>query len=343
MRPIRVLVLARFLLFALIALPFSAGAQTTVVLDDWETLRPDGEEFTILMPKNSSAATSKEPYHKIDITTRLYLSNQPAGVFAVASMSGIKANSALYSQSERLNSYVDAFKHWFPRKVRGEDAAAKLTLVGDKTLNGHMGREYRLNIGDLSGVAQFYATRKRFYAIIVLNVKNGEQVKERFLSSFVLPQKLAEAPAVATQKKEAPAEPEPAANSLGQKPESRPVGAEGLSETATETKPGEPAAQTDQAAKRVPISGGVLNGKAISLPKPDYPAEARSAKASGTVVVQVTIDEYGNVVTARAVSGNPLLYQVSVNAALQAKFSPTSLMGEPVKVAGVITYNFVAP
>jgi protein TonB len=93
---------------------------------------------------------------------------------------------------------------------------------------------------------------------------------------------------------------------------------------------------------RAPISGGVLNGKAISLPKPSYPQIARSAHASGTVVVQVVIDENGRVISAHAVSGHPLLQAVSVAAARNARFSPTKLSGQPVKVTGVITYNFVA-
>jgi protein TonB len=93
---------------------------------------------------------------------------------------------------------------------------------------------------------------------------------------------------------------------------------------------------------RAPISGGVLNGKAISLPKPAYPPIARAAHAAGTVVVQVLIDENGNVVSAHAVSGHPLLQAVAVGAARQARFSPTKLSGQPVKVTGVIQYNFVA-
>ncbi|HTG92754.1 MAG TPA: energy transducer TonB, partial [Pyrinomonadaceae bacterium] len=93
---------------------------------------------------------------------------------------------------------------------------------------------------------------------------------------------------------------------------------------------------------RAPISGGVLNGKAISLPKPPYPQIARAAHASGTVVVQVLIDENGSVVSAHAVSGHPLLQAVAVQAARQARFSPTKLSGQPVKVTGVIQYNFVA-
>ena len=93
---------------------------------------------------------------------------------------------------------------------------------------------------------------------------------------------------------------------------------------------------------RAPISGGVLNGKAISLPKPAYPPIARAARASGTVVVQVLIDENGNVVSAHAVSGHPLLQAAAVGAARSARFSPTKLSGQPVKVTGVIQYNFVA-
>ncbi|HJP91446.1 MAG TPA: TonB family protein [Pyrinomonadaceae bacterium] len=93
---------------------------------------------------------------------------------------------------------------------------------------------------------------------------------------------------------------------------------------------------------RAPISGGVLNGKAISLPKPAYPPIARAAHASGTVVVQVLIDENGTVVSAHAISGHPLLQAVAVAAARQARFSPTKLSGQPVKVTGMIQYNFVA-
>lgn len=88
------------------------------------------------------------------------------------------------------------------------------------------------------------------------------------------------------------------------------------------------------------ISGGVLNAKATSLPKPAYPPVARAAKASGTVVVKVVVNEKGDVVTASAVSGHPLLRAAAEAAARQAKFTPTKLSGKPVKVSGLITYNF---
>jgi TonB family protein len=89
------------------------------------------------------------------------------------------------------------------------------------------------------------------------------------------------------------------------------------------------------------IYGGVLNGKAISKPAPAYPPIAKAAKASGTVIVQITIDEAGKVISARAVSGHPLLQQAAVQAAYQARFTPTMLSDRPVKATGLITYNFV--
>ena len=94
------------------------------------------------------------------------------------------------------------------------------------------------------------------------------------------------------------------------------------------------------ATERAPISGGVLNGKAVSLPQPEYPAIARAANASGEVEVRILIDEDGSVVSAEAVSGHPLLRAAAVSAAREAKFSPTKLSGQPVKVQGVVLYNF---
>ncbi len=341
-------------IFAGAAFPGPSGAQTANAVSEWEMLRPDGEEFGILMPKNSTAEKSEEPYHRMTLNTRLYLWSSPAGpVFAVASLSGIKSNPAMYTEMARVNSYVDAFKRWFPKKIRGKDAIAKLTLTKEKSLNGHAGREYQVVVGDLSGIAQVYATKRRFYAIVSLNTKKDEALTDRFLSSFELPERIIEAPPTiaAQQKVEKPAveektleEENPAADG-GQKPDSAKTEGKSQGDAGT-TEANEKAAEvgtgSNPTAKRAPISGGVLNGRAISLPKPDYPAEARAARAAGTVVVQITIDEYGNVATARAVSGHPLLQQASVNAALMARFAPTFLMGEAVKVTGVITYNFVS-
>jgi len=126
-------------------------------------------------------------------------------------------------------------------------------------------------------------------------------------------------------------------NTVGTGSDSGATGGGGDSDTGGGAPPPPPP------VKKVPkqISGGVLNGKATSLPKPPYPPAARAVRASGAVTVQVLIDESGSVVSATAVSGHPLLRAAAVQAARGARFSPTQLSGQPVKVSGVITYNFV--
>lgn len=91
------------------------------------------------------------------------------------------------------------------------------------------------------------------------------------------------------------------------------------------------------------ITKGVVNGSAVNLPKPIYPAAAKAVKAQGAVNVQVVIDEEGNVESAQAVSGHPLLRSASEEAARNAKFKPTMLSSQAVRVTGVIVYNYVAP
>ena len=93
--------------------------------------------------------------------------------------------------------------------------------------------------------------------------------------------------------------------------------------------------------EKAAASDSVLNGRAVSLPKPAYPAIAKAARAGGTVGVQIIIDEEGKVISARTVSGHPLLFATALKAACAARFSPTLLEGKPVKVTGVINYNFV--
>jgi len=89
-----------------------------------------------------------------------------------------------------------------------------------------------------------------------------------------------------------------------------------------------------------PVSGGVLNGTAISLPPPVYPDAARRSRTSGVVTVEVVLDETGKVVSANATSGPALLRDAAIQAARKARFSPTKLSGQPVKVSGVINYKF---
>jgi len=89
-----------------------------------------------------------------------------------------------------------------------------------------------------------------------------------------------------------------------------------------------------------PVSGGVLNGAATFLPPPMYPETAKRMRTSGVVTVEVVIDENGKVISANAANGPSTLREAAIQAALRARFSPTKLSGQPVKVFGTISYRF---
>jgi protein TonB len=100
---------------------------------------------------------------------------------------------------------------------------------------------------------------------------------------------------------------------------------------------------TPQLVKPPPqrVTSVVLTSKAISLPQPPYPPMARQIGVHGAVQVQILVDETGRVISAHAISGHPFLNSSAEQAAQRARFTPTTLNGQAVKVQGVIVYNFV--
>ena len=111
----------------------------------------------------------------------------------------------------------------------------------------------------------------------------------------------------------------------------------------TEPPPARPApTPTPQRSDRpVALPPTIIASKAIDKPAPPYPQIAKVAGIQGPVAVQIVVDEQGRVVSAKATSGNPLLQPAAIQAAFRARFTPTILNGQPVKVTGSITYNFV--
>lgn len=102
--------------------------------------------------------------------------------------------------------------------------------------------------------------------------------------------------------------------------------------------------------------GGVIQGQAIKRVAPNYPLFAKDLRVYGTVIVEVVVDEQGDVINARYLKGNfhrprnvtedqargvaEDLKKAAVDAARKWKFTPTKLIGVPVKVVGTITFNF---
>jgi protein TonB len=129
-----------------------------------------------------------------------------------------------------------------------------------------------------------------------------------------------------------------------------PPGAPGSNETPCSNCTGtEPAVKTEiktpavEPVKVTPktIISNMIASKAVSLPKPDYPIIAKQARVQGPVNVQILVDENGRVISAQAVKGNGMLFRAAEEAARRARFTPTTLNDQPVKVQGVIIYNFM--
>ncbi|HEV2912535.1 MAG TPA: energy transducer TonB [Pyrinomonadaceae bacterium] len=330
MRTVRLIAsLALIVQASLFSLPVArpaAAAQTAPA--DWKRVAPEDEEFTVLMPEAPQIETEKEPVGQVTLTTTYYTLTSAEGLlYFITSVGGMETLTASMSDKERLATYSQGFWGGFLKGIRDRGMRAEKTYLRDLKLNGYPGEANEIIMGDLSGLAHVYATRRKFYAVMIFNAAKGDPGIERFLGSFTL-----------AQPKGIPvAEGTPAARSSGEAG----VGVPPVPGIVVEEPP-PPAPTPARPLAASPINGGVLNGKALSLPKPSYPAEARAAKAGGTVTVRVLIDENGEVIRAEAVSGHPLLHSAAVEAARQAKFSPTKLVGQPVKVTGVLVYNFIA-
>jgi TonB family protein len=172
-------------------------------------------------------------------------------------------------------------------------------------------------LGEYPGIVRLLETDKAFYALVVVGADENNSDTQAFFSSFV-----AGEPNAVTEESNVIVD--------------SPANAAELERVRLAVPP-EPWPRSGS-----PIMGGVLNGKAVTLDVPKYPKEARKAHEAGQVTVQVLIDEEGFVIWAKATQGPENLREVAVEAARRSRFTPTRLMGQPIKVNGVILYNFVA-
>lgn len=93
-------------------------------------------------------------------------------------------------------------------------------------------------------------------------------------------------------------------------------------------------------------NNAVLNSLAIKLPKPIFPSagvQTGPVRLRSTIPVQVrvVIDENGDVISAKAISGDPAYFPAAIMAAKKAKFQPAHICGELTKITGIILYNFI--
>ncbi len=302
-----------------VVLVFAAMASLPLAAQEsWQKIAPVGESFSVLMPAKAKEATRVIPLNEKDsIPGRVYSSAVDGKRYLVMSF--------LKTSPDRLLalSSFDNFLSGIGQAFKSSEEGLKKSLVFDREVSteNYTAKQYHIKIGDYPGVARFLEVEKAFYGLMVIGAEEGDTEALRFLSSFRLGEanSNSESSGVTTTLL---SNDDPPASSTNGPPDSLPP---------------EPWPRT-----AAPISGGVLNGKAVNLPAPKYPREARDAHESGMVEVRIVIDEQGNVIAAQATSGPISLRDASVAAALKARFTPTKLYGQPVKVTGRIVYNFVA-
>ncbi len=315
-------------LFVLAAATVSAQRPQTTV--NWTGIAPDGEEFAVYMP-DVNFRIRRELSFGEGVTLK------PAS-FEIANR-GTLYSVLSFAKSERatkktLEDFVEGFRNALSKNSGG--ASAELQFERELKLDGRAGRQFRLRVGEARGSARIYETVTHFYVVMAFGEQGSASAQERFQDSFTFdragPGRIAAGEVV-----DVPASPLKSPEPLW------PVagGMSGIGPVSTAPEGGAPIPDKDTDRRRLVISGGVLNGKAVAKPSPVYPPIAKAAHAQGTVTVQIVVDEEGYVIMAKAISGHPLLQQAAVVAARQAHFSPTFLEGQPVKVFGVITYNFV--
>lgn len=314
LRPLMIFKLTEALLVAVTVISIGAIATAFPQEQPWQKIAPVGESFTVLMPTQAVEASRRIPMNDKDsIRERVYYSLTAGRRYMLASFMKTSPDRV-----PALSSF-DNFMLGIEQSFKGGEKEISKSLTFDRDIPFEKGvaRQYHIKLGEYSGIARFIGTDKSFYALMVIGADENDAGVQRFLLSFGLGETNSRA-------------------DLSGVIVDAPTNAAEL-ERVRAALPPEPWPQTAG-----PIIGGVINGKAISLPVPKYPKEARKAHDSGQVRVQVLIDEQGVVISAKAIEGPDSLRAVAVSAALQSRFTPTRLMGQPVKVNGVIIYNFVA-
>ena len=156
----------------------------------------------------------------------------------------------------------------------------------------------------------------------------------KLFAPTVIPKQIAEI-------KEAPLEPDPNLGGVaGGLPGGVPGGQLGgvIGEVLSTARPVAPSSAKINAPLRV--GGRVRRPRPIVQTRPEYPALARQAHIQGKVELDAVLDEHGNVVEMKIVSGPPVLYQAALDALRKWKYEPTYLNDQPIAVQMLVTISF---
>jgi TonB family protein len=186
--------------------------------------------------------------------------------------------------------------------LQGKPVAEQAILLAGQ----HQGREIKIQSELGYGTARLFVIGRRAYLLVALSVKAAADSEGalKFLNSFVVTAE----PSVDVPP---PPRPAPVASTSGQ-----------------------------PLPKKIRVSGGVLQANAVKKVSPPYPPEAKADGVFGEVQIEILISETGQVVEATVLSGPEPLREAALTAARAWEFKPTELSGVPVKVQGVLRFNF---
>jgi len=299
------------LLFVGVVLFAGVSGRSQAQQESWQKVAPVGESFTVLMPTRAIEATRRIPLNDSSwVPAREYLSLAGGKRYLVVSF-----RRTTPERTPALSSF-DSFLLAIEQTFKGDDKTIAKSLMFDHDVSIERGvcKQYRVRVAEYQGIARFVWTEKAIYVLMVIGADERAAEVQRFFESFTIGESNTDA----------------ALNGIA-------VLTIGSGQTAPEQSapvwPPDPWPRDSS-----PISGGVLNGKAVFFAVPEYPSGSRE---SGQVMVQILIDEQGTVISAKAVEGPESLREAAVNAASKSRFTPTRLSGQPVKVIGIVVYNFV--
>jgi TonB family protein len=126
------------------------------------------------------------------------------------------------------------------------------------------------------------------------------------------------------------------------KPERRRAGAQEIVAVRVDPDAAETPAPRPQQREPIRVGGNIQESKLIKRVEPIYPETARQARVSGVVVLEVQVDEEGNVASVKVLRGHPLLDQAAIDAVKQWRYKPTYFSGQPVPVVATATVIFNA-
>ena len=300
---------------------------------NWKEYEPPGEGFSVLMPGVPRRQTQRMPLGEGQTTAlHIHSLNTASAEYGV-----------IYADYPFAVAGPETEKRILDDVAKGAVAAvnAELLHVAETTLGGRPGRALREKLPDGKVVrVRMYLDGSRLYQVAVTtpdesgapaaSVKFHEQAATKFLDSFRLNGTRTQDSAVAPLPPPMPRPTEGEVDRL-------------MKELKAKNEPVYSGCDDLEKCKPTPgAAPAVIEiSKPLSKPPPAYPPIAKAARAQGSVVVYLIVDEEGKVLAAQAVSGHPLLQLAAVKAAREATFTPTLLDGKPVKLAGRITYNFV--